>query len=262
VLVGRENYKRKEFLVFEVFQAEVKSLYPGEGGVQRWYFEERKNHSNWPSEPWKIYTDKGWIGWSELVGIENRLKIEHLPFEDFQAEVRALYPGKGDVKKWYDEEAKKHTNWPADPLRKYANEGWVDWSELVGKENRLKKEYLPFEAFQAEAKSLYPGEGDVQRWYRKEIKKHLNWPSKPREKYMNKGWIGWSELVGKENQLKKEYLPFEDFQAEVRALYPGEGAISTWYYEEIKSHSNWPSNPDKKYVNRGWIGWSELVGKK
>ena len=60
-------------------------------------------------------------------------KREFLPFEEFQKEVKALYPKKGDVKKWYTKERKNHTNWPAAPNRTYKDRGWTSWPELVGK---------------------------------------------------------------------------------------------------------------------------------
>ena len=67
---------------------------------------------------------------SEFVKKEKR---EFLPFEEFQKEVKALYPKKGDVKKWYTKERKNHTNWPAAPNRTYKDRGWTSWPELVGK---------------------------------------------------------------------------------------------------------------------------------
>jgi len=62
-----------EFLSFEEFQCEVISLYSGEKDVRKWYCQERRNHPNWPADPYKKYKDKGWEGWSELVG-KNRFK--------------------------------------------------------------------------------------------------------------------------------------------------------------------------------------------
>ena len=34
---------------------------------------------------------------------------------------------------------------------------------------------------------------------------------------------------------RKTFLPFDDFVTEVKALYPGEGGVKTWYQEEKKS---------------------------
>ena len=257
------EFKRREgkdFLPFEEFQTEVKILYSGESGVQKWYSQEVKKHQNWPTHPDKKYKNNVWLGWSELVEKENPSKKEFLSFEKFQIEINVLYPGEGNVYKWYGEERKNHPNWPAHPNKIYNND-WLDWSELVGKENPLKKDFLTFENLKDEVRVLYPGEGDVQFWYYKEIKNHSNWPSNPQKKYKNNGWLGWSELVGKENHLKKDFLSFDNLKNEVRVLYPGKGDIQFWYNKERKDHPNWPAVPYKTYKNKGWVNWPELVGK-
>ena len=254
--------EKKEFLPFEDFQQEAQSLYLGEGDVQRWYWQEYKNHPNWPSNPNRTYKDKGWEGLSELVGKENRLKKEYPIFKDFQQEVRSLYTREGDVAVWYRQEYKNHPNWPFSPDMIYKNKGWEGWSELVGKENKLKKEYPIFKDFQQEVQNLYLGEMNVEKWYWQEYKKHPNWPSQPYKIYKNKGWEGWPELIGEENQLKKEYLSFKNFQQEVQSLYLGEGDVKKWYNQEYKNHPNWSSNPDRIYKDKGWKGWSELVEKE
>jgi hypothetical protein len=150
-----------------------------------------------------VYEDKRWIGWPELVGAENMFKKEYLDFDTFSAEVKRLYPGEGPVHKWYNVERLNHINWPSDPYYTYKNSGWIGWPKLIWKVKLDKKEYPNFDTFSTEVKSLYPGEGDVQKWYNVERQYHSNWPSNPNQVYKNKGWIGWSELVGKENRFKK-----------------------------------------------------------
>jgi hypothetical protein len=250
--------EKKNFLAFEDFQNEVINLYTGESNVQDWYKKEKKNHFNWPTHPFRTFKNNGWIGWSELVGKENPSKKEFLPFEKFQAEAKTLYPGEGDVYKWYNEERKNHTDWPSNPNKTYNNNGWFSFSELVGKEN---KEFLSFKNFKTEVRNLYPGKGNVSEWYHKEVENHPKWPSNPNKTYRNKGWIDWSELVGKENHLKKGFLPFENLKDEVRTLYPEKGDIQFWYRKERKSHPNWPANPYKTYKNKGWTNWPSLVEK-
>ena len=260
--MGRENPNERGFLSFGDFQDSVRSLYSGEGNVQRWYHRERKNHKDWPSAPHQTYKDKGWIDWSEFVGKENRLKKVFPSFLDFQTEVKSLYPGQGDVQKWHYDERKNHKNWPVEPRRFYEDGGWIGWSELVGRENPMKKKWLSFIDFQVEVRNLYPGKGNVARWYEKEYKYHTYWPSEPDEMYKDRGWIGWPELVGRKNMFKMELLPFGDFQNEVRSFYSGQTDVYAWYRGERINHKSWPGNPDTIYENRGWTGWSELVGRE
>ena len=260
-LIGKENRLKKEYPSFEIFQQEVIALYPGKGNVQSWYMKERSHHKNWTSNPNIIYKDSGWLGWSELVNKENRLKKEYLPFDAFQADVKSLYPGEGGVKEWYDEERRNHFNWPSMPNIIYKNKGWLGFPELVGKENDKKLEYLPFDAFKTEVQGLYNGEFNVLAWYKIERLKHKNWPSKPEVTYKDDGWSGWPKLVGKEYRFMKEFLPFDAFRTEVRGVYKGESNIDKWYKEEKSKHENWPASPNETYKNRGWKGYIELVGK-
>jgi hypothetical protein len=127
-----------------------------------------------------------------------------MPYNDFQTEVRTLYPKEGNIQEWYNAEQRKHSNWPSHPYEIYKGKGWTDWSVLVGKENTWKRKYLPFEDFQKEVQASYDGSGDVTRWYVKEQRKHSgDWPSHPGVNYKGKGWGGFRELLGKKNARKK-----------------------------------------------------------
>ncbi len=189
-----------------------------------------------------------------------REKRKYLPFEDFQKEVREFYPGGIGVVQWYLTEYKKHEGWPASPEKTYEGKGWEGHSKLVGKEKRKRKgELLPFEEFRGEVIRAYPGKVGVLRWYKREQKNHKNWPSEPTRTYKD-NWIGWPELVGIENRLKREFLSFENFKDAVRSAYPGDRNVQNWYMTEYKNHKGWPANPQRTYKNN-WVGWSELVDK-
>jgi hypothetical protein len=176
--------------------------------------------------------------------------------------VNDLYPGSDNVNIWYREERTKHKDWPSNPNRTYRTRGWIGFPELVGEDNMFKKEFLSFEDFQKEVSDLYPGTGAVLVWYVPERIKHKDWPSNPGKFYSTKGWIGWPELVGRENRLKIEYLSFDDFRTEVISKYPGKIGIKSWYRKEKSNHPNWTSRPERLYENKGWISWTELVGEK
>lgn len=259
-LVDKDNHLKRDFMPFDDFKEEVLATYPGEGGIRDWYKQEKKNHLNWPSEPGVQYKDAGWSGWSGVFGFEDNTKKKFLDFAEFFDEVGRLYPGEGSIKNWYEEEKEKHKNWPSEPKLTYKYKGWIGWSALAGKENPKEKEFLDFENFIVDVRNFYPNQGNVGEWYESEYKKHKNWPAAPNVIYKDSGWIGWPELVGKENMFKKEFIDFEIFSDEVRSLYVG-GDVQRWYHSERKKHKNWPSSPREYYKDKGWIGWSALVGK-
>ena len=200
--VRKSEFEKKIFLLFPDFQNEVKNKYQGQKNIQRWYVQEQKEHENWSSQPHTFYKDKGWIGWPEFVGKENRLKkIKELPFLDFQNEVKNKYQGQKNKWKWYNQEKRKHENWPADPSDFYKDKGWIGWPEFVGRENRRKKmKELPFLDFQNEVRNKYQGQTNIPRWYDQEKLEHENWPYDPSNFYKDRGWIGWPEFVGKERK--------------------------------------------------------------
>ncbi len=185
-----------KWLSFNNFQNEVKDLFKGEKNVFRWYKVEQKNHPNWPSNPNDTYIDKGWVGWIELVDRKNPFPA----FDDFQNEVREFHHEEGDVGRWYNKEQKNHPNWPTHPAGVYKDKGWIGLPELIGKVSP----FSTFDDFKNEVRSLFQGEGDVNKWYQVERKNHPNWPTKPEKIYKGQGWIGLPELVGKKNRLKKK----------------------------------------------------------
>lgn len=189
-----------------------------------------------------------------------REKREFLSFGEFQAEIIRLYPGEENLAEWYDKERKKHKNWPTTPYRTYKGKGWEGFPKLVGKENPMK--FFAFEDFKAEILKFYRGEKDVQRWYKQTRKKHLHWFGNPVREYKDRGWKGWPELVDRENRTKIEYLSLQDLEKAVQASYPGKINAQDWYKKERKNHTNWPSNPDRFYKDKGWTGWPDFVVKK
>ena len=108
---------------------------------------------------------------------------------------------------------------------------------------------------------IYPGQGG-SRWYEKEQKKHDNWPANPYKIYEGEGWVDWLDLLNKKTSSGKEFLSFDSFRLEVQRMYKGEKSVARWYEEEKKKHDNWPAHPEQTYVNKGWVNWFDLVGKK
>jgi len=245
-LVG---YEKRERIDFAEFKKQVKVEYKNQSNIGQWYSDEYDKHKGWPSSPDVSYKHEGWISWANLLDLE---EINHLPFEEFQKEVRALYVEGSSITRWYREEQKKHKNWPSSPNAVYKKRGWTGWLELFGKE-RVK--FLEFREFKSQVASLYPGSVAVGTWYDNEKENHKDWPKKPDDTYAKTGWIDWFELVGKE---RPKFLSYKEFKDEMTKLYKGESNVSAWYELERKKHDNWPSDPAGMYED-DWKGWPELL---
>lgn len=250
--------ENKRWPKFDVFQEEVKKSYKGEEGVYDWYQEERKKHLNWPSTPYKIYENIGWKSWPDLVGKEGDNFLE---FNDFKKEVQSLYDNQRPVSKWYTAIKGNHLNWPGRPNVFYEKEGWDGWESLVGLKKTRNIERISFEDFKKEVSYFYNGESNVASWYKKESRKHPNWPTNPSQNYGDSGWEGFPHLVNIESRIKN-WLTFENFKKDVLSFYDGRKNIWEWYTEECKKHPNWPTDPKYVYEDSGWEGFPELVDRE
>lgn len=65
-LVNRENMFKRYFDDFDDFRRDVKEFYPG-GPIQEWYSKEYKKHEGWPSDPNRVYKNKGWVSFGDIV---------------------------------------------------------------------------------------------------------------------------------------------------------------------------------------------------
>ncbi len=196
---------------------------------------------------------------------QKRERGPKLDLGTFLTEVREAYEEAGspnDLKTWYGTEYPKHRSWPSNPHRTYANQGWVSWPAMVGKE---VVELLPLGTFLTEVREAYEEVGSphgVQGWYKTEYPNHPGWPAAPDAAYKQKGWVSWPAMVGKE---VVELLPLGTFLTEVREAYKDAGSpanIQQWYKNEYPKHRNWPSNPHRTYANQGWVSWPAMVGKQ
>lgn len=259
--------KVEEFLEFADFKTAVREVYEAAespDSVSGWYQSEYKKHKGWPSNPQRVYRNTGWKGYSGLVGNE---VVEFLDFSEFETKVREAHKAAEsppDVHKWYQSEYRKHKGWPSNPNIKYRDTGWKSFLELVANEVNEIMKYPDFSKFETEVREEYEATGsysDVRKWYRSQYKKHQGWPSAPNVAYEKTGWKSFPELVGNEKMVP---LIFTDFKTAVRAAYKGAGfpkSLKGWYQSEYKKHKGWPSHPDEIYIDVGWKGYSELVGK-
>ena len=143
--IQRSEFIKRTFLSFEKFQEEVKAAYfaipeAERIGVDAWYRykKEYKKHKGWPSDPYQTYESEGWVGFPELIGLENGKKKEHLSFQNFTEEVRSAYfaipeAERVGIQVWYKKEYKKHKGWPSDPRITYKNKGWDGWAKIIGR---------------------------------------------------------------------------------------------------------------------------------
>ena len=127
--LGTGNQHTKVFLPFGEALAVARSL--GLPGRTEWkvWSKEGLRPPNVPSDPGKVYKDRGWQGWGHWLGTGNQLhqKKNFLPFDQALRAVRQLrLVSKKEWQLWCRSGARP-ANMPSNPNQVYVHDGWMGW---------------------------------------------------------------------------------------------------------------------------------------
>jgi phage gp16-like protein len=203
--------EKKEFLSYE----ELKKIVKSEGILGRTeYNKVQKNHPNWPSHPWKIYSNEYLT--------EDFFGPLYLSYIELRTAVQVAGITKTTE---YDKEQKNNPNWPSNIYAMYTDE--YSYSDFFG------SRYLSYIELRTAVQAA--GISNVEE-YKIIQKNHPNWPSNLWNRYA--GEYSNEDFFGK-------YLSYQALRAAVQAA----GIISQRKYNEAqKSYSNWPSTPWYRYA--------------
>ena len=226
-----------------------------------------KNHKEWrewsksggrpsyiPGDPYQLYKDKGWKGFSYFLGNE---KLQYLSFEEARDYVRSLnLKSTKDWKKYY-EIGMKPENIPFCPQSVYKNEGWKSWADFLGIRNVSSKnrEFLSFE--EAREYVIPLGLKNHKEWreWSKSGMRPSNIPGNPRKMYKDKGWKNLGDFLG-----YKQFLSFEEARKFSQSLnFKNRGEWQEWIKNGNKPE-NIPANPHHTYKNEGWVSMGDFLG--
>jgi superfamily II DNA or RNA helicase len=123
-------------------------------------------------------------------------------------------------------------------------------------------EWLPFEKAKEFARSLELKSQKEWQEYSKSEHKPVDIPAAPSQTYSDKGWIGYGDWLGTGTIAARDrkYRQFEKAREFAHKL-------------KLKTHKEWkqytksenrpndiPVNPNKTYLNKGWIGYGDWLG--
>jgi hypothetical protein len=198
-----------------------------------------------PAYPQRFYANAGWADWHDFLGKERR---ELYPtYAEAEAAVQVLgIKSQSEYKNRHREDSKL----PATPQQVYANVGWTNWYDFLGKER--PKLYPTYAEAQAAVQALGINN---QRDYNNRHNEDPKLPATPQQVYADAGWTDWYDFLGKERT--ELYPTYVEAQAAVRAL-------------NIKSHSEYikryhedprlPATPSRFYADAGWTDWYDFHG--
>ena len=152
-------------------------------------------------------------------------------------------------------------NLPLTPHVVYAKE-WKGWHDFLGTKPYFRK-WPSYE----EAKNIVRKEaakagvtGSVT--YTKAVawRERFNLPSVPYKIYKGRGWINWSEFLGK----PLEWTSLTDAKELIKKEAATQGITDAATYgkaKEWRKKHNLPAAPDKVYKDQGWVGWDDFFGR-
>jgi hypothetical protein len=154
---------------------------------------------------------------------------------------------------------------PSNPDQVYADAGWQDWYDWLGKARpALSGRFRPFAAARGYARGL--GLRDRRQWaaWARSDARPADVPASPDRTYAGAGWQGWYDWLGKPagrtERGPKPWQPFVAARRYVRALgLPSARAWRRWATSPARP-ADIPSNPDRAYAHAGWTDWADWLG--
>jgi superfamily II DNA or RNA helicase len=237
--------------------------------------------SNIPSNPQKAYAGKGWKSMGDWLGtgsIAPQLK-EFRPLCEARAfvhklELKNAAEWRVFCKGGMPQLEPLPTDIPIAPEQQYTDKGWIDWGDWLGTGNvsNARRQFRSFPEARAFASSLKLKSGTEWLSFCKGEMPMLGQlpadiPTAPGRTYANVGWKGMGDWLGTGNiaPYLREYRPFSEARAFVRSLKLKNAAEWISYRRGLTPKlgqlpMDIPTNPEKSYVDKGWIGMGDWLG--
>ena len=163
-----------------------------------------------------------------------------------------------------------HPLMPFNPDRTYKKQGWVDWADFLGTDNKNHiqyKSWLPLKEVQAYMRK-YASHIKTRKQYRlwrKLDNREFLFPYNPVDYYKDQGWVRWGVFLGTNRISSLEYhkrlLPLDQASRIVQKQRPRIKSSTQYRKWHLKTKpKNLPLNPHKSYESQGWNGWVSFLG--
>ncbi len=214
--------------------------------------------------PELVYKNKGWISYSDWINKKHNKKQKFLSFQEAKSFVHTLNLNFNNEWKEYCKSGNKPYNIPAMPEHIYKDEGWISYSDWLGKKIGFSGKFLSFEEARKFVHTLNLKSQDDWIKYCKSGNRPLNIPASPESVYKNKDWKSICDWIGTNyipTKLRK-YRSFEDAREFVHTLNLKNQKEWTIYCKSGKKPNNIPATPSYIYRTNGWISWYNWFGNK
>lgn len=233
-------------------------------------FRKSNRPLNIPANPNTHYKNKGWKGYGAFLGNGN--KRNKLNAEDFfgfeHAKAIIEKVGLKNTLEWNEYKKAKYFNnkIPRQPQSFYKDKGWKGWGDFLGNGN-VSNSSKNFRSFNQYKKFFI----ELKLKTIKEFKKLKNnneiphdIPSNPNLTYKNKGWTDWSDFLGTIiiAPQDKQFYNYEQAKEYIKTLNIKTSTQWGKFKKQNILNAKMPRSPRTVYLNKGWKGWADFLGKK
>ncbi len=251
---------------FEEARAFVRKLKLKNNKEWRDYLKSGTKPDDIPFRPDHAYLNNGWQSIGDWLGsgtVAARLR-EYRSFSEARDFVHSL--GLKDVNEWveYCKSGSKPIDIPSNANNVYKGKGWSGWGDWMGTNviASFLREYRPFQEARIFVRGLNLKSGTEWNLYCNSDKKPDDIPNAPQAVYRNDGWLGMGDWLGTNsiaNYLRK-YRPFLEARNFVRQLKLISRSEWKEYCKSGKKPDNIPTNPNRTYKDKGWVGMGDWLG--
>jgi len=236
-----------------------------------------------PTNPQKVYKECGWVSFGDWLGTGRiaTYNRKFMPFEEARKFIRSLnLKSTVEWKKFCNgkmtDKGFLPSEIPLKPERVYKTLGWSGMGDWLGtgKVANQQRKFRSFRDARTFARSLNLNTREEWNKFCKgmlqgKVVLPPDIPVGVERFYKDKGWISFGDWLGTgaiANQRKK-FMSFTRARAFVRSLKLR--SQKEWRRfckgqlpDKEKPPSHIPTTPERAYKNKGWIGYSDWLGKK
>lgn len=201
--LGTENIatQKREYREFKSARAFIHSLEFKTKSDWTNYTKSGLKPKDIPTTPNKVY-EGDFISFQDWLGLNYTAnqKRKFLPFDESKRYAKSLKLSSKDEWSAISKVNKLPQNIPSNPQRTYKETGWRGWSDFLGTNSRKKRKMLEFEEAREYARGL--GLKSSVEWFKKSKDGLIpnNIPADPRQKYKDKGWKGYKDWLGTDEE--------------------------------------------------------------
>jgi superfamily II DNA or RNA helicase len=262
---GREATKNRKYWTFQKAKKFVHNLKFKNEKEWRLYTKSGNMPVYIPAAPHSVYKED-WKGLGDWLGTNNIAlhKKEFMSFLEAKAFV-SKFKFKTQ-KEWqkYCKSKVRPQNLPSNPNETYAGQGWISYGDFLGTGAVAagKQEYLDFETARSFVRKLNLKTQNEWYEYCKSSKKPKNIPNAPNYIYKHNGWRGIGDWLGTGKISRNEivYREFENARKFARSLNLKNQNEWYGYCKKGLRPIDIPRNPERVYLNKGWIGYGDWLG--